>query len=101
MTLFHSSISFCKRLRSGTSDPAHDWLTLLMLATFALAGIIVWNAWAFETVAQGGVIGSAATSSPPVFSRTSLDAIHAIFVNRAEERQKYETGVYRFADPSQ
>lgn len=64
-------------------------------------GIVVWNVWAFDTIANGGVIGTTATSTPPVFNHSSLDAIRAVFQMRAVEETKYVTGVYRYADPSQ
>lgn len=82
-------------------DPTRDWVTLLTLALIIFAGILTWNIWAFDTVAQGGVIGSAATTTAPVFSQTSLNSIDAIFKQRAAEEEKYMTGVYSFADPSQ
>jgi hypothetical protein len=93
--------SFIKRLRYGAINPARDWRVLITLSAIALAGIIIWNAWAFDTVASGGVIGSVTTSSQPVFNSTSLDSIQTMFSNRATEEEKYETGTYRFADPSQ
>lgn len=63
--------------------------------------IIIWNVWAFDTVANGGVIGTSATSTPTVFNSSSIDAVRAVFAKRAAEEAKYETGVYRFNDPSQ
>ncbi len=84
-----------------TIDPTRDWITLLALALIVLAGIVVWNVWAFDTIAQGGTLGNAATSSAPVFSTASLDSIRAIFKERAAEETNYLTGVYGFADPSQ
>ncbi len=97
--LFHSLV---KRLRPGEyQDPSRDWTVLLIFSAIVLIGVIVWNMWAFSTVARGGVIGSAPASSVPVFSTTSLDAVHAIFEKRAAEEIKYETGTYRYADPSQ
>jgi len=102
MNIFSTTTSFLQRLRYGTRlNPVRDWLFLLTVSAVALASIIVWNIWAFDTVANGGVIGTSATSTPPVFSQSSLDTIHAIFANRASEEAKYETGTYRFADPSQ
>ena len=102
MSIFTSGISLLKRLRYGSHiNPTRDWLTLVTLAAIVLAGIVVWNAWAFDTVVSGGVIGTPATSTPPVFSQASLDTIHTIFANRAAEEEKYTTGTYRFADPSQ
>ena len=91
-----------KRLRYGASlNPVRDWLVLVIVSAIAFAGIVVWNVWAFDTVSQGGVIGSVATSTTPLFNRSSLDAISAVFANRAAEEEKYKSGVYRFADPSQ
>ena len=93
--------SFLKRLRPGERiDPARDWMLLLILSTIILAGGIVWNAWAFDTVANGGVLGSPAPKPQPVFKRSSLDSINSIFSARAAEEAKYETGTYRYADPS-
>ena len=92
--------SLSKRFRYGSRvDPQRDWFALLTLLGLVLAALMVWNIWAFDTVANGGTIG--ATSTPPVFSPSSLDAIQAIFTDRAAQEQKYQTGVYRFADPSQ
>ena len=101
MTFSKITNSLLKRIHYNAIDPVRDWLVLVTLSTIMLACIVVWNAWAFGTVAQGGVIGSVATSSPPVFSGPVLDEIHTIFANRAAEEVKYETGTYRFADPSQ
>jgi len=101
MTPSRLTESFLKRTRYGAPDPVRDWLVIITLSAIALAGIIIWNAWAFDTVAGGGIIGSAATSSLPVFNRSSIDSINTIFANRAAEEAKYETGIYRFADPSQ
>ena len=102
MTKIHFIKSLLKCFSYGPFlNPARDWLALLILFTMALTGIVVWNAWVFGTVAQGGIIGSVATSSPPIFDSSSLDAIRAIFADRSAEEIKYETGVYRFADPSQ
>lgn len=102
MNTFNFIGSFLKRLRVGArEDPVRDWLVLVTFSMIAFASIVVWNVWAFDTVASGGVIGAPATGAPPVFSRSSLDAIHTVFANRAEEQAKYVTGVYRYADPSQ
>jgi len=96
------TISFLKHFSYGAYlNPVRDWLVLITFSAIALAGIMVWNVWAFDTVANGGVIGTVATSTPPVFNQSSLDTIHTIFADRAVEEAKYETGTYSFADPSQ
>lgn len=101
MHIFDSVGPFLKRLRSGAGlDPIRDWLALLTLSAITLIGIIVWNVWAFDTVASGGTIGAPAITTPAAFSRTSLDGIHTIFASRAAEEARYETGVYSFTDPS-
>lgn len=102
MNIFTRMSSLLQQLREGgRHDPMRDWLLLLTLSTITLASIIVWNVWAFDTVANGGVIGTSVPKAPPAFNQASLDAIHTIFTSREAEEKKYETGVYRFVDPSQ
>lgn len=102
MTISNFSSSFLKRLRSSAyRDPARDWLILLICAMIALAGIVVWNAWVFDTVASGGTIGTSATGTLPVFNSSSLETVHTIFTTRAAEEAKYMTGTYHVEDPSQ
>ena len=51
-------ISFLKRLRFGSNpSPVRDWLIMLTFSILVLAGIVVWNIWTFDTVANGGAIG--------------------------------------------
>lgn len=91
-----------RRLRSLSDiDPERDWIMLLIAAIIMLVIIVVWNAYVFDTVAGGGVIGSPATTVSPVFSQSSLDAIRTVFENRAAEEAKYISDVYHYADPSQ
>lgn len=91
-----------RRLGSLSSlDPERDWIILLIVATIVLIIVVVWNAYVFDTVATGGVIGSPTTTAAPVFSQSSLDAIHTVFENRAAEETKYTSDVYHYADPSQ
>ena len=93
---------FLRRLRIGSNpSPVRDWLIMLAIAAMSFIGIVVWNIWAFDTVAGGGSIGSPSVTAPPAFSRSSIDAIHAVFANRAVEEAKYRTGEYQYADPSQ
>lgn len=101
MNTFHSFGPFLKRLRSNAPiDPARDWLIALSLSLVALAGVIVWSIWTFDTVAGGGTLGAPVVKAPAVFDNSSIDTIHAIFVNRAAEEAKYTGAIYRFADPS-
>jgi len=101
MIIFTSLNSFLKRFRHRPLDPARDWIMLLACSAIALAILIIWNMWTFSIVAGGGIIGTSATSTAPIFSQESLNTINTIFTNRAAEETKYETGVYRFSDPSQ
>ncbi|MFZ3043557.1 MAG: hypothetical protein WA058_00390 [Minisyncoccia bacterium] len=102
MNIFTAIGSFFRQLRSGAYlDPVRDWLVLLTLSTIALVSIIVWNVWAFDTVATGGSIGAPTSVTPAAFDRASLDVIHTIFTNRAAEETKYATGAYTYTDPSQ
>jgi hypothetical protein len=82
-------------------DPTRDWLGLILLAGVALMGVVVWNASVFDTVSGGGVIGTRATSTSPIFTQASLDTLHTIFDARKAEEEKYVKGGYRYADPSQ
>ena len=93
--------SFLKHFHYGALNPVRDWLTISTVSLIALASIVVWNVWAFGTVAQGGTIGSVATSSTSTLNQFSLDQINNIFSSRAAEENKYMSGVYIYADPSQ
>ncbi len=94
--------SFFKRFRAlAPLDPERDWIVMFLVSIIALAGIIVWNAWAFDTVANGGTIGTPVTTTTTVFNQTSLETIRTIFDSRAAEEAKYTGGVYQYADPSQ
>jgi hypothetical protein len=102
MNILSTIVTFLKRFRYGANiDPVRDWLAMLSLSAVVLVGIIVWNVWAFNTVASGGVIGAEAPKALPTFNRASLDTIRTIFESRATEEAKYVAGVYRYADPSQ
>lgn len=102
MNIYDSIRSFFSRMRSSAHmDPVRDWLVMLTLSIFIFVSIVIWNVWAFDTVARGGVIGTAVVKAPPVFDSSSVDAIHAVFEKRASEEAKYVTGVYLYADPSQ
>jgi hypothetical protein len=101
MNSFTSITACIRRFYRGSSDPTRDWLAMLTVSLFILIGIIVWNMWAFDTAASGGVIGASATTTPSAFTQSSLNTIRSVFSNRAEEEAKYETGTYHFADPSQ
>lgn len=102
MNIFHTA-GLLKRLHTrAVEDPVRDWLVLIIFSTILLAGIIVWNVWAFDTVAGGGSIGGDSTADgSSVYDISSLDSIRTLFEDRATEAAKYETGVYRYADPSQ
>jgi len=102
MNINNSIRAFSNRIRSSAHiDPVRDWLILLTISILAFVSIVVWNVWAFDTVARGGVIGTAVPTPEPVFNSSSLDAIHSVFSKRATEEAKYVTGVYRYVDPSQ
>jgi len=102
MIMFTAASSLVTRLRANMRrDPVRDWFVLLAVSAIALVSLIVWNAWTFDTIAGGGVIGAPTGEAAPVFSRSSLDTVRRIFEERAAEEAKYRTGAYRFVDPSQ
>ena len=82
-------------------DPVRDWLILVSCSLLALVSLVVWNVWAFDRVANGGVIGTSMKSASPVFDQSTLNAVNAIFTDRAAEEAKYVHGFYQYADPSQ
>lgn len=88
-------IKFLNRL-----DPARDWIVLLIISILVLVCIVVWNAWAFDMIANGGTIGSSATSTQPVLKSATIGDVHSIFEKRAAEEVNYMSGVYQYADPS-
>ena len=73
MKISNTTDYFLKHLRYGAPNPLRDWLVLVTISIIALAGIVVWNAWAFGVVAQGGVIGKSEVASTPAFSQSSID----------------------------
>lgn len=87
--------------RGPLHDPASGWFALLALAALAFSGLIVWNLWMFDQVAEGKALTSTATSTAPAFSQATLDLIHQVFEARASEEAKYQSGEYQYADPSQ
>ena len=94
--------SILKHVRYGERlNPVRDWFVLLILSAIALTGIIIWNMLAFDTIASRGVMGTSVASTTPLFNQASLDTIQNVFADRKSEEEKYENGVYRFADPSQ
>lgn len=82
-------------------DPVRDWIAVVTMSILILIGIIVWNVWAFETIAAGGTLGKTTVPPSVSFTPSSLSSVTSIFSTREEEQNKYLTGVYRFADPSQ
>jgi len=102
MNIFTTILASLRHARARAhQDSVRDWLILVTFSTIMLIGIIVWNIWAFDTVASGGVIGSAVPKASPIFDPATLDAVRTVFKDRAAEESKYLTGGYRYTDPSQ
>lgn len=101
MNIFSRLGSFFRYLRSlAKFDPERDWLISLISGLVVLAGIVVWNVWTFNVMANESIASAVATTTTAIFNKSSLTTIHTIFANRAAEEAKYETGVYHYADPS-
>lgn len=99
---FNTLTTFFKQLRAGTQlDPERDWFMFITLSLIAFAVIVVWNISTFDTITSGGVIGTSASNTTSSLDSSSLNTIRTIFINRAAEEMKYQTGTYRFSDPSQ
>lgn len=90
-------------IRGGAlrANPERDWAALLGMAAIAFAGIFMWNISVFETVVSGGALRKVEIPPPPVVDTASLEAIQALFAERAAEEAKYVEGAYLFVDPSQ
>lgn len=101
MTLPTFSNITAKIKMSVGQDPPRDWYLLIGLSAVAFVLISVWSLWVFGTIADGGVIGPSIGSHAVQFDTSSLSTIRAVFESRSTEEQKYATGVYQFADPSQ
>lgn len=82
-------------------QPSRDWFVLLTLFVLLLGGIIVWNIQVFQTTSGGEDIGSISVSSAHPVTSASLDSVRRVFTARSAEEQKYVSGAYTYADPSQ
>ena len=85
---------------SSHQDPERDWIVLLIVSIIMLTGIVVWNAWAFDTIAKGNIIGSVVSTTPAASNQSSFGEINTIFEKRATEETNYTSGVYQYVDPS-
>jgi hypothetical protein len=87
----------------GEPHPTRDWLVLLGCAALVLVGMVVWSVWTFQRVVDGEVIDARAVAPMTQDDRVPslLDRVRALYELRAAEAQKYGTGVYPYADPSQ
>lgn len=85
---------------SNRLDPERDWIVLLIVSIIVLTGIVVWNAWAFDTIAKGKILGPTASTTVTTFKQSSFGEIHTIFEERVKEEVNYTSGVYQYIDPS-
>ena len=93
---------FLKQRRAPSrQDPERDWVALISVAAVTLAGIVVWNIWAFGTAVNDGVIGAPSQATPSLVNQAILSDVRAVFTSRAAEEQNYVAGAYQYADPSQ
>lgn len=98
MKLSFNSAHLLKRFSYGDAlRPARDWYYLLLLVILLVALSAGWNAWLFRSVMQGDVIGD--PQAPAAFDAAPIESVRQVFVERAEERERYRTE-YRFVDPS-
>jgi len=101
MPSFFSLRLLTQTRRSIRPDPGRDWLVLLTFSGVALASLLVYNMWLFETVAGGGVLSGEAVDLTPPVSPSAVTIVRTVFEQRASEEAKYVTGTYRLSDPSQ
>lgn len=81
-------------------QPARDWFVLLIFSLLLLAVSASWNAWIFHRVITGGTLSSVSTTTSPVITKASIDAVEKVFADRAAEARRYAAGAYTFTDPS-
>ncbi len=87
----------------GRLNPTRDWFVLLTLAGLGLLAILAWSVWTFQ-MALNREDTTAVTQRPPassVVDQSLLEKTRTLIRDRATEETKYETGAYRFTDPSQ
>ncbi len=88
---------------SHAPRPERDWQLLLSIGGVALIIIFAWQWWVFERVVHGEFRDSGVEGTMQEGGRadTPEDQLQTFYEARALEEQKYTTGVYRLADPSQ
>jgi hypothetical protein len=80
--------------------PARDWFLLLWVCAFLLVASVCWNAWLFNQVTNGVVIGNPSQKPAAVFNKASVTTVQNVFTDRAAKEAQYQTGAYNFIDPS-
>ena len=80
--------------------PVRDWFILLGLFVVLLIASALWNLWFYQQVRTSADAAPPSAAALPVFSQASLEALKAIFADRAAEEAKYTEGAYTFIDPS-
>jgi len=80
--------------------PYRDWFVVLVAGLTLFALSLLMNVWFFLRVASGESLGGTAPAvSAPTFNAAPLEAVDALFKNRADEAARYESQ-YPFVDPS-
>lgn len=96
-----SFTSLLKKLRPRVAvDPERDWLIVLFTGGALLVAIGFWNVWFFNATVRN-VARTEPVENVPVVDIDALEAVNAIFEQRAVEEAAYISGEYSFSDPSQ
>jgi hypothetical protein len=80
--------------------PLRDWFVILALLGVLLLVGTLWSAYTFVAVKQGDVVGTAPPVHTPGVTDASIQSVQDLFLQRAAEAEKYQSGSYSFVDPS-
>ncbi|MBU6321072.1 MAG: hypothetical protein KGI78_03890 [Patescibacteria group bacterium] len=89
-----------RRVSGFTPRPERDWRVILSLGALLFAAILAWHLYLF-TATLGSDRASSAGEVAPVATPSALETLPAFLAARTAEEEKYVTGSYQFADPSQ
>ncbi|GEM_PF-1131284 len=85
--------------RSVSINPTRDWLILISLVLLLLIANIIINIFGFQQLVSRRNDITIPPSSAPAINEQAVQNVQQIFVTRASEQAKYESGAYSFTNP--